>query len=61
MTITQKQLLLNYLGYDTGGIDGVWGPKSQAAAKAFQGTFGMDQSGIMGLETVKRLFGLVEE
>lgn len=36
MTITQKQHLLNYLGYDTGGVDGIWGPKSQQAEKDFR-------------------------
>ena len=36
MTITQKQHLLNYLGYDTGGIDGVWGKCSQQAEEAFR-------------------------
>ena len=36
MTITQKQLLLNYLGYDTGGIDGVWGKCSQQAEESFR-------------------------
>ena len=36
MTITQKQHLLNYLGYDTGGVDGIWGPKSQRAEKDFR-------------------------
>ena len=36
MTITQKQHLLNYLGYDTGGVDGIWGSRSQAAEQAFR-------------------------
>lgn len=36
MTITQKQYLLNYLGYDTGGIDGIWGPCSQQAEQDFR-------------------------
>ena len=36
MTITQKQHLLNYLGYDTGGVDGIWGKKSQQAEKDFR-------------------------
>ena len=36
MTNTQKQLLLNYLGYDTGGIDGIWGPRSQKAEMDFR-------------------------
>ena len=25
MTNKQKQCLLTYLGYDTGGVDGLWG------------------------------------
>ena len=36
MTTTQKQHLLNYLGYDTGGIDGIWGPRSQKAEQDFR-------------------------
>ena len=36
MTITQKQHLLIYLGYDTGGVDGIWGPKSQKAEQDFR-------------------------
>ena len=36
MTITQKQHLLNYLGYDTGGVDGIWGKRSQNAEQAFR-------------------------
>lgn len=36
MTITQKQHLLNYLGYDTGGVDGIWGKCSQQAEKDFR-------------------------
>ena len=38
MTIKQKQCLLCYLGYYTGQIDGIWGPKSQAAMDGFGGT-----------------------
>lgn len=36
MTIKQKQHLLNYLGYDTGGADGIWGVRSQKAEQAFR-------------------------
>ncbi len=36
MTITQKQHLLNYLGYDTGGVDGIWGKRSQQAEQDFR-------------------------
>ena len=36
MTAKQKQCLLAYLGYYQADIDGIWGPKSQEAAQAFQ-------------------------
>ena len=35
MTALQKQCLLRFLGYDTGGVDGIWGSRSQAAAGEF--------------------------
>ena len=35
MTIKQKQCLLCALGYYSGAIDGIWGPKCQAAADRF--------------------------
>lgn len=44
-------------GYYKGAIDGYWGPKSIAAAKALQKKFGMDENGIMNEETVLALFG----
>ena len=36
MTAKQKQCLLAYLGYYQADIDGIWGPKSQEAARSFQ-------------------------
>ena len=36
MTLTQKQHLLNYLGYDTGGVDGIWGKRSKQAEADFR-------------------------
>lgn len=35
MTTKQTQCLLTYLGYDTGGVDGVAGPKTNSALAAF--------------------------
>lgn len=52
------QIALKGRGFYAGAIDGVWGPKSRAAAEAFQQAKGIDANGIMGSETVKRLFGL---
>lgn len=40
MTDTQKQCLLTFLGYDTGGIGNGWGPKSKSAMMAFCRDFG---------------------
>ena len=51
MTVTQRQLLLAYLGYYKGVPDGIWGPLSEAAARAFQAAFGLEADGIIGSET----------
>lgn len=56
MTITQNQCLLTYLGYDTGGVDGVWGDKSRQATANFQRDFGgISVDGICGEQTEKAL------
>lgn len=44
MTDRQKQCLLEYLGYDCGGVDGVWGEKSRTAAAAFQRDHALEAS-----------------
>lgn len=40
MTVLQKQCLLTYLGYNTGGVDGIWGAKSKAAMQQFAMRYG---------------------
>jgi peptidoglycan hydrolase-like protein with peptidoglycan-binding domain len=56
MTIKQKQLLLAYLGYYVGNIDGKWGTLSSTACKAFQKDFGgIAVDGKCGAETEKAL------
>lgn len=55
MTIKQKQCLLAYLGYYTGEIDGLWGPKSQEATEAFQRAYGLTVDGIFGVGTEQRI------
>lgn len=42
MTVRQMQLLLLYLDYNPGQPDGVDGPKTQAAAKAFEADYGVE-------------------
>lgn len=55
MDIKQKQCLLVYLGYDTGGVDGVWGDKSREATKAFQSDYGLEDDGVFGDGTAERI------
>jgi hypothetical protein len=53
----EAQCLLDFAGYAPGPIDGVFGTKSKAAAKAFQKAMnkqhhtGLDEDGIVGAET----------
>lgn len=51
MTIRQKQLLLAYLGYYSGSIDGLWGKASTEATRAFQQDFMDRPDGIFGPAT----------
>lgn len=55
MTTKQKQHLLAYLGYYTGTIDGIWGPKCQAATEAFQRDYSLTVDGKFGTDTEKRI------
>lgn len=56
MTVYQLQLLLLYLGYAPGNPDGVDGPATREALRAFQADFGGIQvDGIAGEETCKAL------
>ena len=55
MTSKQKQLLLAFLGYYTGDVDGIFGEQSVEATKAFQASNGLDQDGIFGKLTEKAI------
>lgn len=59
MSIKQIQLLLEYLGYSPGEIDGELGPRTKAAVRAFQAAYGLTPDGIPGDQTQKALKGAV--
>lgn len=45
------QSKLESLGYNVGPIDGIFGPKTEAAVKQFQKDHGLKIDGIVGQET----------
>ena len=59
MTIQQIQNLLQYLGYYTITVDGIWGPGSEQATKDFQVAEGLEDDGIPGKLTQAALLDAV--
>lgn len=59
MTAYQKQCLLSYLGFDCGGIDGVWGPLSAGATEAFQRQFALEADGVFGPATQEKILSVI--
>ncbi len=53
--IREAQTALRQLGFDPGGADGVVGPRTRAATRAFQQANGMNASGSLSGETLERL------
>lgn len=59
MTIKQIQLLLTYLEYDPGPIDGLDGATTRDAVKAFQAAESLTVDGVVGVQTEKALLDAV--
>ena len=59
MTLQQIQCLLQYLGYYTITVDGIWGPGSEQATKDFQVAEGLEDDGIPGKLTQAALLDAV--
>ena len=54
---TRIQRRLRELGHNPGAVDGVWGPKTDAAVRAFQKNERLKVDGIVGNKTFRALFG----
>ena len=55
MTVKQQQLLLSFLGYYTGKIDGITGPQTQTAIRKFQEIYGLSTDGVFGAKTEAKI------
>ncbi|MBC2724712.1 NlpC/P60 family protein [Desulfosporosinus sp.] len=56
--VVELQTELNYLGYNVGIVDGIFGSNTQAAVKAFQTAQSLSSDGIVGPITGKQLNSL---
>lgn len=59
MTVRQKQLLLAYMGYYVGKIDGSWGELSRTATRCFQRDYGLTADGVFGSLTEKKILSVI--
>ncbi|MBR5230688.1 MAG: peptidoglycan-binding protein [Clostridia bacterium] len=59
--VKAAQQALKALGYLTGAADGVFGPKTYLAVKAFQKANKLSVDGIIGPKTLERLLAMAEE
>lgn len=55
LTIRAAQLMLNFLKYNTGGVDGANGPRTESAVKAFQASKGLPVTGVIDEGTIAAL------
>ena len=57
--VTKLQLRLAAAGYEPGEPDGAFGPKTEAAVRAFQGNEDLDVDGICGPKTLEKLSSVI--
>jgi osmotically inducible lipoprotein OsmB len=53
--LRRVQQSLNDQGYNAGPVDGIWGPKTAAALKEFQGDHGLETNGHIDAQTISAL------
>lgn len=55
LTLRAAQLMLLFLGYNTGGVDGLNGPRTEGALKAFQSAKQLPSTGVVDDTTIAAL------
>jgi peptidoglycan hydrolase-like protein with peptidoglycan-binding domain len=55
--VRKAQRVLEDLGYNTGPIDGLWGPKTRGAVRQFQADNELPITGMLDIKTRSKLFG----
>lgn len=51
LPVRRAQKRLTLAGYDTGGVDGIYGSRTEAAVKHLQRDYGLTEDGIVGPQT----------
>ncbi len=59
--VQQLQRNLTYLGFQPGGVDGIFGPQTFAAVKRFQAASGLAVDGLVGKQTANHLIAEVSK
>lgn len=59
-TVRKAQQVLSELGLYTGAVDGLTGPKTEAAIRAFQSEMDLDVTGKLDTATMKAIRDLTE-
>jgi N-acetylmuramoyl-L-alanine amidase len=62
--VAELQRVLGQLGFDTGRVDGIYGPQSERAVRDFQDNTGLAADGVCGYETfaaLRRVGGRVSD
>ena len=61
LNIRQRQVNLQFLNYNCGGIDGIEGQKTKQAYRNFQRDFDCLIDGIYGPETDRKLISVIDD
>lgn len=54
-SVALLQAALNYLGFDSGAIDGIYGGNTQSAVYRYQDCNGLKADGVAGTETINKI------